>query len=221
MSRLRIQQVDEEAEGAGDGFGELAVEGEGAVGPAAAAELDGDEAAALGGLGFDVLGGGAGVVGFGQGGVVRVPGVEEAVAALFDPVVEVGGGDLVGGGEERRVGVENLDGGGFVDDALVVVGEGVGGVGGGELGGLVLDDDVAAVAGEVEQGLGGRAVEVGVGVVGADAEDDGVELREVGGGEVGDLEDGGREADGGEGGGDVVAGAGEVGDAAFVGLAGA
>ena len=57
--------------------------------------------------------------------------------------------------------------------------EGVGGVGGGELGGLVLDDDVAAVAGEVEEGLGGRAVEVGVGVVGADAEDDGVEVWRV------------------------------------------
>ena len=41
---------------------------------------------------------------------------------------------------------------------------------------MVLDDDVAAVAGEVEEGLGGRAVEIGVGVVGADAEDDGVEF---------------------------------------------
>ena len=39
---------------------------------------------------------------------------------------------------------------------------------------------------------------------------------EFGGREVGDLEDGRGEADGGEGGGDVVAGAGEVGDAALV-----
>jgi hypothetical protein len=45
---FRAQQVGEEAEGAGDGFGELAVESEGDVGPAAFAELGGDEAAALG-----------------------------------------------------------------------------------------------------------------------------------------------------------------------------
>ena len=37
-----------------------------------------------------------------------------------------------------------------------------------------MDDDVAAVAGVVEEGLGGCAVEVGVGAVGADAQDDGV-----------------------------------------------
>ena len=62
--------------------------------------------------------------------------------------------------------------------SLGAEGERVGGVGGGELAGLVLDDDVAAVAGVVEQGLRGRAVEVGVGGVGADAEDDGVEVAE-------------------------------------------
>ena len=33
------EQVDEEAEGSGDGFGELAVEGEGDVGPAALADV--------------------------------------------------------------------------------------------------------------------------------------------------------------------------------------
>ena len=90
------EEVDEEAEGSGDGFGELAVEGEGAVGPAAFADGGGDEAAALGELGGGY--GAAGVVGLGEGGVVGVPAVEEAVAAFFDPVVEVGGGDLVGGG---------------------------------------------------------------------------------------------------------------------------
>ena len=71
----------------------------------ALSEAGGDESAALGCLVSDVFGGGAGVVGLGEGGVVRVPGVEEAVAALFDPVVEVGGRDLVGDVEQgvRRV----------------------------------------------------------------------------------------------------------------------
>jgi hypothetical protein len=72
--RSGVEEVEEEAVGAGDGFGELAVEGEGAVGPAAFAEGGGDEASALGGL--------AGVVGFGEGRVVVVPGGEESVAAL-------------------------------------------------------------------------------------------------------------------------------------------
>ena len=148
----------------------------------AAAELGGDEAAALGEL--------AGVVGFGECGVVCVPVAEEAVAALFDPVVEVGGGDGVGCGERGGGGFEEVDGGGFVDDDFgAAEGEGEGRVGGGELGGLELHDDVAAVAGEVEEGLCGGTVEVGVGVVGADAEDDGVVLGEGGGGEVGDGED--------------------------------
>ena len=114
-------------------------------------------------------------MGLGKCGVVRVPGIQEAVTALFDPVVEVGGRDLVGGGKERRIGIEKFDGDSLVDDALAVKLERVGSVGGGELVGLVLDDDVAAAAGEVEEGLRGGAVEVGVGVVGADAEDDGVE----------------------------------------------
>lgn len=90
----RGDEVDEDAEGSGDGLGELAVEGEGHVGPAALADLGGDEAAALRGLGEGAVA--AGVVGFGEGGVVGVPGFEEAVAALFDPVVEVGSRDLVG-----------------------------------------------------------------------------------------------------------------------------
>jgi len=54
-------------------------------------------------------------VGFGEGGVVGVPGAEEAVAALFDPAVEVGGRDLVGGGEEWRGGIEKGYWRGFVD----------------------------------------------------------------------------------------------------------
>ena len=76
-------EVDEEAEGSGDGFGELAVEGEGAVGPATLPDLGGDEAAALGELGGGY--GAAGVVRVGEGGVVGIPGGEEAVAALGDP----------------------------------------------------------------------------------------------------------------------------------------
>ena len=44
------EEVGEEAVGSGDGFGELAVEGEGAVGPAAFADRGGEEAAALGEL---------------------------------------------------------------------------------------------------------------------------------------------------------------------------
>ena len=75
-----------------------------------------------------------------------------------------------------------------------------------------MNDYVAAVAGVVEEGSRGDAVEVGVGVVGADAEDDRVKFCEVGGGEVGYGEDGRGEVDGGEGFGDGVAGAGEVGD---------
>ena len=93
--QLGIDEVDEEAEGAGDSFRKLAVDSIGAVGPAAFAELDGDQATALGRV--------ARVVGLGEGGVVRVPGAEEAVAALFDPVVEVGWSDLVGGGEQQRI----------------------------------------------------------------------------------------------------------------------
>ena len=123
-------EVDEEAEGSGDGFGELAVEGEGAVGPAAFADRRRDEAAALGELGGGF--GAAGVVGFGQGGVVRVEAIEEAMAALSDPVVEVGGSDLVGGRQERAGWREELDGGGLVYYLFAGgEGEGVGGVGGG------------------------------------------------------------------------------------------
>jgi len=123
-------QVNEEAEGSGDGFVEFAVESEGAVGPAALADLDRDEAAALGDLGGGF--GAAGVVRVGEGGVLRIPGGEEAVAALGDPIVEVGGGDLVGSGEEGIGGGEELDGGGFVDYLFAAAqGERVGGVGGG------------------------------------------------------------------------------------------
>ena len=71
-------------------------------------------------------------MGLGEGEVVGVPGVEEAMAAFFDPVVEVGGGDLVGGGEKGIGRGEDLDGGGFVDYFFAATeGEGVGGVGGG------------------------------------------------------------------------------------------
>ena len=76
-----------------------------------------------------------------------------------------------------------------------------------------MDYNVASRAGEVEEGLRGGPVEVGVGGVGADAEDHGVVVGELGGGEVGYGDHGWGEADGGEGLGDSVAGAWEVGDA--------
>jgi len=60
-------------------------------------------------------------------------------------------------------------------------------------------------------------VEVGVGGVGADAEDDRVEVGEFVGGEVGYGDHGRGEADRGKGFGDGVAGAGEVGDADMLG----
>src|SRR5580698_9114299 len=96
----------------------------------------------------------AGVGGFGEGGEGRVPGFEEGVAALFDPAVEVGGGDGVGSGEERVAGVEELDGSGVVDDALgAAQGERDGS---GEVIALVLDDEGSAAAHEVvEAWLGG------------------------------------------------------------------
>jgi hypothetical protein len=81
-------EVDEEAEGSGDGFGELPVKGKGAVGPAAFADRRCDQAAALRDLGGGF--GAAGVVRVGEGDVVRVPAFEEAVASFFYPVIEVG-----------------------------------------------------------------------------------------------------------------------------------
>ena len=106
----------------------MAVEGEGAVGPATLADLDGEEAAALGELGRGF--GAAGIVRVGEGGVLRIPGAEEAVAALRYPVVEVGGGDGVGSAEEGIRRGEELDGGRLVDYLFTAAeGEGIGSVG--------------------------------------------------------------------------------------------
>src|ERR1700690_774529 len=96
----------------------------------------------------------AGIGGFSEGGVALVPRIEEGMAALFEPAVEVGGGDGVGGGEERIGGFEELDGIGFIDDALPPAhGQWKRG---GEIAALVLDDEGATVADEgVEAGLSG------------------------------------------------------------------
>ena len=54
----------------------------------------------------------------GERGVTRVPRIEEGVAALFDPSIEVGGGDLVWESEKWVGRIEKLDGGLFIDDAF-------------------------------------------------------------------------------------------------------
>src|ERR1017187_10296134 len=158
-------EVGEDAVSAGHTFGELAVEGEAKVNPRAATGAGDEQAAKLRLL--------AVVVGFEQRGVVRVPGGHEAVAALFDPVVEVGGGDLVGPGEERVVGRDDLDGGVLFNDLFAAAEiEWVGAGAFGQAAGVVLGDDDAAGCGVgVEGWVGGG--EFGM-LVGADAEDDGV-----------------------------------------------
>ena len=162
-------EVGEEAVGAGDAFGELAVEGEAEVNPGAATGAGDEQAAELGLL--------AVVVGFEQRGVVGVPGGHEAVTALFDPVVEVGRGDLVGPGEERVVGREDFDGGVLFDDLFAAAEiERIGAGAFGQAAGVVLGDDDAAGCGVgVEGGVSGGQIGV---LVGADAEDDGVVVLE-------------------------------------------
>src|ERR1700677_658465 len=73
------QQIGEDAVGAGNELGKLAVQGVGHVNEGSLAGMGYDEAAAL-----RVL---AGIGGLGQGGIRGVPGVEERVAALFNPAV--------------------------------------------------------------------------------------------------------------------------------------
>ncbi len=124
----------------------------------------------------------------------------------------------LGRGECGRGRVEELHWGGLVYDLF-------GGsevererrVGRGEVGDLVLDDDVAAVAGEVEQGLCGSAVKIGVRVIGADAEDDRVELSQTRRREIGERKFRDGKSDGREGLGDGIAGSGKVSDAAMCG----
>ena len=96
----------------------------------------------------------AGIGRLGERRVRRVPCIEEGVAALFDPAVEVGCGDGVGRGEQRIRGVEQLDRRLLIDHAL-----GVrpieSGNGAGKLAALVLDDQRSAAADElVEARLG-------------------------------------------------------------------
>ena len=170
------QEVGHDAEGAGDSFGHLAEEGVGEIDVGALAVVGVDEASSLGVLAF--------VVHLGGGFVMGVPGIEEAVAALFDPVVEVGCGDLVGPAEEWVVGVEDFGFAVLFDDTFCSCErQGVGAVVVIVLGALVLDDDGATVADVLEETVVG-GLELGACGVGADAEDDGVEAGEVAGGDV-------------------------------------
>ena len=88
----------------------MAIESIGDIDISSLAGMSDDQAAAL-----RIL---AGVGGFGERGVTGVPRFEEGVAALLDPAIEVGGGDLVGEFEQRIGGVEQLDGRLLVDDAF-------------------------------------------------------------------------------------------------------
>ena len=58
------------------------------------------------------------VGGFGQRGERWVPRTHEGVTTLFNPAVEIGGGDFVRVIQERVRSVKELDGGGLVDDAF-------------------------------------------------------------------------------------------------------
>ena len=201
------EEVGHQTVGAGDALGKLAVEGEGAVDVGPFADGGDEEAAAL-----RIL---AGVVGFKERGVLRGPVGGEAVTAFFNPPIEICGRDAVWPGEERCGGGEEGNGLLFLDDVVGgVSGERVGeGRGGGvEAAGVVLGNDYAACGGIVEEGFGAGAGEFGVGGVGADAEEDGVVLLQVGEGEIFRCEQGWSDAKRGEEGGDVVSGAGKVGD---------
>ena len=87
------EEIGKQAIGAGHQLWKLPVEREGGIDIGAFAAMGDEESAAL-----RVL---AGVGGFSEGGVALIPVIEEAVAAFFEPSVEVGRGDAVGRGEER------------------------------------------------------------------------------------------------------------------------
>ena len=92
------EEIGEEAISARHQLRELPVEREGDINVGSLAGMRDQQAAALGVL--------AGIGGFSEGDVTGIPAVEEAVAALFEPSVEIGGGNLVGRGEERVRGIE-------------------------------------------------------------------------------------------------------------------
>ena len=88
MRRAGADDGGEDAVGSGDSGGELAVERAGTVDVDAFAVLGAEQAAVL-----RVV---AGVVCFGEGLIAVVSGGHEGVAALLDPLVEVGGRVLRG-----------------------------------------------------------------------------------------------------------------------------
>ena len=133
------EEVGEDALGAGNQLWELAVESVGDVDIRSLAGMGDDEAATLG-----VLSGGGGL---GEGGAGGVPGFEEGVPPLFDPGVEVGGGDGVGRSEQRICRFEELDGSSFVYDAFRAA-EGKRNWGG-EVAALVEDDQGSALLDEL------------------------------------------------------------------------
>ncbi len=107
------------------------------------------------------------------------------MAPFLDPALEVGLRDAIGRAENDAFGVQETNRGRLVDDLFgVTQSHGIGSIRGGELSRLVLDNNVAPITGEVEQGLRGSPVQLGMGVVGADAEDDAVEVSQAGWGEI-------------------------------------
>src|SRR5882757_3547601 len=94
------EQIDEEAVGAGDAFGEFAEEGEAGVDVDAFAEMRVDEAA------IEIFF--AGVMHGKERGVFGVEVAPVIEATFLDPVLEVGGGDFVGRVEQRVVGLQEF-----------------------------------------------------------------------------------------------------------------
>ena len=133
------EEIGEQAIGARHQLRKLAVEGEGDINVGALAGMGDEESAAL-----RIL---AGIGGFSEGGVAGVPVIEEAVAAFFEPSCKIGRGDAIGGGEERVAGIEQPDGGLFIDNALADASHGQW-ERRGKVGGLVEDEEGSAALDE-------------------------------------------------------------------------
>ena len=106
------------------------------------------------------------------------------MTALFDPAVEVGGGDLVGEVEQGVGRIEQLDGSLLVDDALRQAAADRERKRGGEVAALVLDNEGSAIADEFVKARLDFG-QLGTNGVGADADDDDVVSAEVAGDEIG------------------------------------
>ena len=126
------------------------------------------------------------------------------MAAFFEPSIEIGGGDWIGPGEECARGIEELDWVLLIDDALGEAAHGDGQRRGKRVA-LVLHDDRSALLNEMlETGFGGG--ERGTRGVSANADDQHVPLREVGGGELVVGEEMRHDAERFDGLGDMIAG---------------